>query len=522
MDLFNNVQRKLLLGMASVGILAPTTVVASERDDSKTNFVVIMCDDVSFDMFGCYGNAKTHTPNIDKLASEGVVFSTAWNSAICSPARAEILTGCYGTTTGSYYNAFAIPEGNNRKNTNKIFHNHPTFSKILQDQGYKTAVAGKWHIGGAEHQDEACAGFDTYCMWEGVQTYKEITNKTWSGGTETPAMVTNSKSVKSARYWHPCIIQDHKEVETNSTDFGPDIFCKFICDFIDTSSKSSSPFLAYYPMTLPHGPYVETPLRTKSGSNHPNKGSKMPNDQRFEEMIDYIDILVGRIYETLERNNQIDNTVIIFTADNGTAVTAKSRGVERAVHVPYIVCGKGIKKRGMTHEICDATDILPTIIGLSENDYPKNFSCDGVDMTPFLTGQSDTHKDVIMACSASTQMLRTRDHLLEVVDPILGVPNGRYYYCGQHNNGKGYERAEDRKGSQKTLQMFKDLLQNKYVGLKKNHPYLKTKRGDRFMRQYVKPKSVKKHLYNHRDYQFYDESIVFEESTKWTPTTVVN
>ncbi|QZE15814.1 sulfatase-like hydrolase/transferase [Halosquirtibacter laminarini] len=511
---------KLLLGAAS--LLSGSMGIAAEKIAEKTNFVVIMCDDVSFDMFGCYGNQNTKTPNIDRLANQGVVFGTAWNSAICSPARAEIMSGCYATTTGSYYNELAIPEGKGKRGQNKkIFNYHTTFSKILNDQGYQTAVAGKWHIGGAEHQDDEVVGFDTYCMWEGVETYEKITGKKWGGGVEIPAKSKSGAGVKSTRYWHPCIIQDHKEVKTTKNDFGPDIFCEFICDFIESASKEENPFLAYYPMTLPHGPYIETPLTTDCGSNNPKKDSRLSNNKRFELMINYVDILVGRVMTTLERSGALENTVIVFTADNGTAVTAKSRGVERAAHVPFIVAGKGVKQRGMTREICDATDVLPTLVGLSSIGYPEGFACDGVDMTPFLTGAKDTHKPVIQAYSASTQMLRTKDHMLEVVDPILGVPNGRFYYCGDSNDGKGYLRAENRESSQETLKMFKKLLSTEYVGLTKDHPYWKTKRGLRFMTKYTKPKVALKHLHNHRDYQVYDEKLVYDESTKWTPASSI-
>ncbi|MCD6355516.1 MAG: sulfatase-like hydrolase/transferase, partial [Prolixibacteraceae bacterium] len=292
---------------------------------NRPNFVVIMCDDVSSDMFGAYGNQNVTTPNIDALAKKGVMFASAWNSALCCPARAEIMTGCYATTTGFWSNGFAIPQ---EDGSNDLFKYHTAFSKILNDDGYATAVAGKWHIGGAEMEYDPIVGFDEYCMWEGEKELKELLGiDHWDGGREGNNRV--------ARYWHPCVIQNGKLIKTGTEDFGPDIYSGFICDFIKRKAREKKPFLAYYPMTMPHGPYVEVPTRTKRGSNEPEKDSKIPNMQRFVEMINYIDILVGKILTQLEESGVAENTVVIFTADNGTAVTAKSRGVERGCHIPF-------------------------------------------------------------------------------------------------------------------------------------------------------------------------------------------
>ena len=195
-----------------------SNLIASERP----NLVVIMCDDVSHDMFGVYGNKKVNTPNIDRLAAEGVTFASAWNSSLCCPARAEIMTGCYATTTGFWSNGFSIPQ---KDGSDDLFKFHTAFSKILNDYGYATAVAGKWHIGGAEMQYDPILGFDEYCIWESEKELKHLTGiDKWNGGREWNNRV--------ARYWHPCVIQNGKLIETGPEDFGPDIYTGFICDFI--------------------------------------------------------------------------------------------------------------------------------------------------------------------------------------------------------------------------------------------------------------------------------------------------
>ncbi|MGV8094215.1 MAG: sulfatase-like hydrolase/transferase [Mangrovibacterium sp.] len=497
-----------------LGILLFMKSVVVAKVSERPNFVVIMCDDVSYDMFGCYGNRDTHTPNIDKLAENGVMFKNAWNSALCTPARAEIMTGCYATKTGVWHNFLSFPQADG---TDDLFKYYPAFSKILKDNGYQTAVAGKWHVGGAQHQDHPLLGFDEYCMWEDVAEFQKITGKNeWTGGVEIPSIESDDTSyVKTARYWHPCIIQNHKWIETKPTDFGPDIFCKFICDFIKRATAKDQPFLAYYPMTLPHGPYVEMPTKTKQGSNNPKEDSKISNKKRFGEMVNYVDILVGRIMTTLEESGELENTIVIFTADNGTAVTAKGRGVERGSHIPFIMAGKSIKKRGITNEITDATDVLPTLVDLADAKYPKNFKCDGKSLKDFVQGKKETHRDVIHACIGTTQLLRTREHLLEVVNPVLGIPAGRFYYCGDSNDGSTYVRAEHDNSHLKIYDKLRKLLDKKYAGIKKDHPYFRTEKGKQFMKNYTKKAEIQKHIHNHKDYQNDDESVELDETTMW-------
>ena len=100
----------------AVALLALSTQLLSAK---KPNIVLIMADDVSPEMFGCYGSKDAKTPNLDRMAEQGVKFNTAWGSAICGPARAQIMTGCYATKTGFWYNAFALPQKQKPKKKKK-------------------------------------------------------------------------------------------------------------------------------------------------------------------------------------------------------------------------------------------------------------------------------------------------------------------------------------------------------------------------------------------------------------------
>ncbi|MBI9017326.1 MAG: sulfatase-like hydrolase/transferase [Phycisphaerae bacterium] len=459
-------------------------------DAAKTNIVLIMADDVSPDLYGCYGNELVSTPNIDKMAKEGVMFRTAWASAICAPSRALITTGRYGSTTGVYQNAMWLKDASKR-----LYVDNKSFGKMVKDAGYATAIAGKWHCGAVAPYKES-VGFDEYCLWEttkavslleGSPKYKNM----YDGDGEWP------------RFWQPCIIKNHKLVKTGANDFGPDIFTEFICDFIERNKDK--PFLAYYPMVAPHGTregVSTTPLRGKVGEMG-KSDSPEENEARFRALNEYIDVCVGRIVKKVESLGLLDNTLIIFCADNGTGVTAKNRGVERGSHVPFVAFGADVKKRGATDELMDFSDVLPTLVDYAGGDF-GDYKPDGKSLKPFLSGKTNKHKQWIYSCIATSQLLRTKDYMLEVVNPILGMPKGRFYHTGNNRFGKGYELVNDEKEHAKARKKFDKILKQ-FPPLTKDNPFWESKRGQVYWKEIMDPKYAKKHLHNHSDYQFYEE-----------------
>lgn len=293
---------------------------------------------------------------------------------------------------------------------------------------------------------------------------------------------------------------------TRPEDFGPAIFTDFLCDFMERSVQAGKPFLAYYPMVAPHGTREGQATCPLYGEVGDLSGSKEDNARRFRALNDYIDVLVGRLEQKVRGLNVFDNTVFIFCSDNGTAVTAKSRGVERGCRVPFIVYGAGIKKRGATGEICDLSDILPTLVDFAHADLPKDYKVDGQSLKPFLTGSADTHRDYIFACIGGTRLVRTRTHLLEVVRPILDAPRGRFYFCGMIHDGRAYRRVEGDSEHADDRQQL-DAILEEHPGLTADHPYFEQPKAARWLKAYQSRAAREKHLHNHKDYQFYDETL---------------
>lgn len=460
----------------------------------QPNILLIMLDDVSPDLYGAYGLPQAvKTPNVDKLASEGVMFKTCYASAMCGPSRVEIMTGLYGTSTGVTHNSMWLGESN--KN---VYKDHQSFGKLLKDAGYATAIAGKWHAGRSMPYDKE-VGFEEYCLWEGLKQIEKLPDS-----PEFKGQMEDHKT--TSRYWHPGIIQNHKLLDTKPTDFGPDIFANFIMDFMERKTKEGKPFLAYWPSVAPHGTRTgmpTNPLRGEVGDLGKKKDGK-ENYERFKSLNEYVDVLIGKVLRKIEDLGIADNTIIIFTSDNGTAITAKTKGVERGPHVINIIAGAGVKKRGATDELTDFADIAPTLADYAGVKLPKSKTFDGISLRPFLTGETDETKEFIYGFISTSQIVRTKNYMLEVVNPMLGMPKGRFYYTAEHRFGKGYQLVNDDPKHAKERERFTEFLKD-FPPITENHPYWQTKRGKRFLKEYTTQKSIEKHLYNHRDYKFYDE-----------------
>lgn len=473
--------------------------VVNEKSLSQPNIILIMADDVSPDIFGAYGQANAaKTPNIDRLAKQGVMFKTAYATAMCGPSRAQIMTGRYANTTGAYHNMVWLNNSHKR-----LYKDNLAFARILKQAGYATAIAGKWHAGKQmPYEDEI--GFDEYSLWEMDHYINAL-----PGGVKFTGLHEDKKT--TSRYWHPAYVENGKLLTTQEDDFGPDIEANFLMDFIERKSKTKQPFLAYWPTVAPHGSrqgFPSTPHSGKVGFLGERK-DKAAEWQRFLALNEYLDYLVGKVVNKVASLGISDNTIIIFSSDNGTAGKAKTRGVEKGVQVAHIVAGAGIKQRGASDELTDFADILPTLVDFAnaKRYLPDNYHFDGQSLKPYLTGATQSHRPWIYGYISGSQILRTKDYLLEVVNPILGTPKGRLYKTGTNRWGQGYQLVKGEGEHEQAANDFADILQ-KYPPLTLESPYFNKGRGKAFLKDYLKARNIKRHLHNHKDYQFYDESYI--------------
>ena len=415
----------LLLGF---NILNSTELIGKNRP----NFLIIMVDDISPSEFGCYGNKDYETPNIDALAYEGVYFNMAWATPMCSPTRALMTTGRYPSRTGVWHNDLRIKVGDyGRWNYAK---GHYTFARLLSENGYQTAISGKpMALGDSEKSENV--GFDEHYIHidENIKLPKD---GSFDGLFEGKWNFPGSLPVPS-RFWHPAIVNNGELVETSLYDFGPDLYTDFVIDFM--KRNKDGPFLAYFPMNLVHDiAGGGLPTLPKNGLPGKNKGGDLT------ELNLYVDMLVGRLVNALDALELRDNTIVFFASDNGTSGASKMHATEEGPRVPFIVnCPGIIKKRGATNALMEFADILPTLLDYSDTNLPEGYEVDGLSMKPFLDGTLENYRDSIVSYIATARMVRTKDWLLEAVDPVYGSPTGRLYFCDGSFSKSEYKLITD-------------------------------------------------------------------------------
>ena len=420
-----SMNRREFLGLMAAGAAGLASEAAAGA--KRPNLILIMADDLSARAIGCYGHRTHRTPNLDALAKGGVMFRTCWANPICSPSRAEIMTGRYGFRTRWFHNNMK-PSG--RDPGYDLAKSQVLFSEVLKAAGYATCMAGKWQLSGRHPTRVFDHGFDEYCMWAGM-TGGLPPGHRFDGPIEKKGM---SLPGRAARYWHPAIVRNAKHVPTKPDDYGPDMFVDFLNDFI--GRHRHGPFLAYFPMCLPHkswdfelnrATYVPVPELDANGRR---TGRRTKDTLRSN--VEYIDHLVGRLVARLDQLGIRNDTIVMFTCDNGTAGYGKGRTtMEHGPRVPMIVnCPGRVKAIGPCDELTDFSDVLPTLAELAGARLPADWVIDGKSFAPVLRGEPG-HRQWVFSCYATARFLRDKRWLRD--------GDGKFWDCGDRRDEKGYK-----------------------------------------------------------------------------------
>ena len=351
---------------------ASIDVAVTVSDVNDPNIVVIMADDAGYEAFGAYGSTQYSTPRLDAIAASGARFDNSFSTPLCTPSRYAIMTG--KSNVRNYNNWITMVRSTY------------TFGDLFSDAGYATAIAGKWQLNSNRRlvapyvrTKDAGQGFDSHCLW--------FTNLTSSG--------------IGSRYWNPTIECNGALIDTTASDYGPDIFVDFLLDFIETNQNR--PFFAYYPMVLPHVPF-ELPPDSSCG----------PDDRSsciYEKMVSRADHNVGLIYDKLDTLGLLDNTLLLFTADNGTPRSivsqlggetiygGKAMTTDGGTRTPLIAHVPGQSQGRVITDLVDITDILPTVADAAGIDLPEDGTFagtfDGVSFWDQLQGNAGTPREWI-------------------------------------------------------------------------------------------------------------------------------
>jgi len=332
------------------------------KTQKQPNLILIMADDMGYECVRSNGGTSYTTPHLDELARTGARFEHCYSQPLCTPSRVKIMTGMSNFRN---YVRFGVLD---RKQT--------TFAHLLKKAGYATCIVGKWQLG-QEVDSAQHFGFDQSCLWQHTR----------------PARTPDNKDT---RYPNPRVEINGKPKDYTNGEYGPDVVTDFLCDFIERNKDR--PFLGYYPMILPHDPFRPTP-----DSKNPNSKDTTKN---YQDMVAYVDKMVGKIISKLEALGLRENTLVLFTCDNGTSGSIKSelngkmvKGGKRLMtdagtHVPLIANWPGTIPEGQVRtDLVDFSDFLPTLMEATHTDIPKDLKIDGQSFLPQLRGEQGTPRE---------------------------------------------------------------------------------------------------------------------------------
>jgi arylsulfatase A-like enzyme len=369
-----------------------TNVSAQNNNQERPNIIIVFTDDQGYGDLASYGNTELNTPSTDRLADEGMRFTDFYVAAgVCTPSRAALLTGSYPKRVGLAHRVL-FPFSDTGLNPDEI-----TIAEILKTKGYATAAVGKWHLGHHTTFLPTRQGFDyyfgiPYSNDMGHNDYDRLAPGFVSGPTP---ILRNEKVIETD--------PDQRDITRRYTDEA----INFITD------NKESPFFLYLAHSMPHVPIA--------ASTHFEGKSEYG---LYGDVIEEIDWGVGQILDHLEKLQIDDNTIVIFTSDNGAQIWegdwgwvwtdddldgrttrgnitykhgsvgplrgSKNSTWEGGMRVPFLVRWPGKVPAGrVSSEMVTAMDLLPTLAGIAGADLPKDRIIDGHNIWPILSGDPD-------------------------------------------------------------------------------------------------------------------------------------
>jgi arylsulfatase A-like enzyme len=364
---------------------AAASAAMAQAAPSRPNIVFILADDLGYGDLGCFGQKRIQTPNLDRLAADGIRFTQAYaGSTVCAPSRCCLMTGRH--TGHATVRGNKIPELGLAKN-------EMTVASMLKSAGYRTALSGKWGLGGYDmdsHPNDK--GFDQFFGYlNQVHAHNSYPDYLWDNKTEH-------------------FLKDNWFDQKKS--FSNDMFTDRALKFIDKAARD--PFFLYLAYTIPHADNERGAL-TKNGMETPDQGpyagESWPEvEKNFAAAVTRMDRQVGQVLAALDKNGVRENTLVIFTSDNGPhkdgghdpkffSSSGAVRGTKRdlydgGIRVPTIANWKGRVRPGQTSDFAWAFwDFLPTAAELAGvKTAPQS---DGISIVPTLLGRTQKPHDYL-------------------------------------------------------------------------------------------------------------------------------
>jgi len=377
----------------------------------RPNVVILLADDAGWGDYSINGNTTIHTPHIDSIGHEGAQFEQFYVSSLCSPTRAEFLTGRYHPRVG----VLGVYQGQERMNLGET-----TIAEVFKAGGYATGIFGKWHNGSQWPYHPMARGFDEFVGY---------TAGHW-GEYFNPPLEDNGRMVRSEGY---------------IVDALTDRALRFI------EENHREPFFCYVPFTTPHTPWA-VPQGNWSKWHRKELGqfATQPEIEEWDQtrcalaMVENQDANVGRILEKLEQLGLRDDTIVIYFSDNGPNTFRWNGGMkgkkgtidEGGLRSPLLVRWPNRIKAGtVIPEIAGAIDLMPTLSALARLPLDVENPLDGVDLSRVLMGQEDPRADrMIFSMKNDRVSVRTSKYRLDEKGALFDMRN---------DPGQRYDRSED-------------------------------------------------------------------------------
>lgn len=375
---FGFVIKAFLIGLILVsGFLAKPQLGGAENASparTSPNVVLILSDDMGYSDLPKFGKSEIPTPNIDRLADEGVLFTDAYVTApVCVVSRMGLLTGKYQQRFGMYDNIYGEEKV-------RLFLDQTLLPQVFQKAGYRTALVGKWHLNGNKREQYSRGsplqrGFDEHISFLGGDSHF------WKG---TPVN-RGAESFPAPEYL-------------------TDLWGTEACEFIDRNK--SDPFFLYLAFNAVH-----SPMHALDADQDQFPNIKDENRRIYDGMLLAMDRSIGRVLQRLDTHGIADNTIVVFLNDNGGGESTEryaphSRNFannqplqghkfdvfEGGVRVPMIIRWPGeAPANGVYDKMVSSMDLYPTLVEAADLPMPNGQSTDGVDLLPFIKGENETN-----------------------------------------------------------------------------------------------------------------------------------
>lgn len=426
---------KVLHALPALGIVSTSATLGAcqEKTEEKPNILFLLVDDMQADAIASLGNQNVHTPNIDRLMNQGVTFNHCYtNGALCGalsmPSRAMLMTG---------RGLFQI-----QSDGMKIPETLTTWPEHFRSHGYRTFGTGKWHSDMASFNRSFAEGDNIF--FGGMHRYE-------TNGHASPQL---NHYDETGKYENVFV----------GEKFSSEMFADAAQSFLSTTTHDDTPFLAFVSFTSPHDPRNQSPeygvkcrpddvvLPANFLPQHPFDNGELdirdelvlppPRDpMRMKEelalyynMVNEVDIQIGRVLDALKKTGKLDNTIIVFASDNGLAMgqnglIGKQSLYEHSIKVPMAIVAPKYKQNKRTSSaLCYLYDIFPTLCDLAQIEIPESVT--GKSLVKVLDGEKDTHRNEIFLAYSNQQRALLRDNYKYIIYNVEGAITEQLFDLG--------------------------------------------------------------------------------------------